>query len=57
MFIDSLTQSSDYTLVLMLDPQADHTFVYYAASIDFIGGYLQALHSNDNSVMRITALT
>ena len=56
-FIDSLTGSSDYTLVLMLDPQADHTFVYYAASIDFIGGYLQALHSNDNSVMRITALT
>ena len=56
-FIDSLTQSSDYTLVLMLDPQADHTFVYYAASIDFVGGYLQALHSNDNSVMRITALT
>ena len=56
-FIDSLTGSSDYTLVLMLDPQADHTFVYYAASIDFIGGYLQGLHSNNNSVMRITALT
>ena len=55
-FIDSLTQSSDYTLVLMLDPQADHTFVYYAVSIDFVGGYLQALHSNDNSVMRITTL-
>ena len=56
-FIDLLTQSSDYTLVLMLDPQADHTFVYYAASIDFVSGYLQALHSNDDSVMRITALT
>ena len=55
-FIDSLTQSSDYTLVLMLDPQANHSFVYYAASIDFIGGYLQALHSNDDSIMRITAL-
>ena len=55
-FIDSLTQSSDYTLVLMLDPQANHSFVYYAASIDFIGDYLQALHSNDNSIMRITAL-
>ena len=55
-FIDSLTQSTDYTLVLMLDPQADHSFVYYAASIDFIGGYLQALHSNDNSIIRITAL-
>ena len=56
-FMDSLTQSNDYTLVLMFDPQADHAFVYYAASIDFVGGYLQALHSNDNSVMRITALT
>ena len=56
-FMDSLTQSSDYTLVLMFDPQADHAFVYYAASVDFVGGYLQALHSNDNSVMRITALT
>ena len=56
-FTDSLTRSSDYTLVLMFDPQADHSFVYYAASIDFVGDYLQALHSNDNSVMRITALT
>ena len=56
-FIDSLTQSSDYTLVLMLDPQADFPFVYYAASIDFIGDHLQALHSNDVSIMRITALT
>ena len=55
-FIDSLTQSSDYTLVLMLDPQTDFPFVYYAASIDFIGDYLQALHSNDVSIMRITAL-
>ena len=55
-FIDSLTQSTDYTLVLMLDPQADHSFAYYAASIDFIGGYLQQLHSNDDSIMRVTAL-
>ena len=55
-FIDSLTQSNDYSLVLMLYPQANHSFVYYAASIDFIGGYLQALHSNDVSIMRITAL-
>ena len=53
-FIDSLTQSSDYTLVLMLDPQANHPFVYHAASIDFIGDHLQALHSNDISIMRIT---
>ena len=56
-FTDSLTQSNDYTLVLMFDPQANHSFVYYAASIDFIGDYLQALHSNDDSIMRITALT
>ena len=56
-FMDSLTQSSDYTLVLMMDPQADFPFVYYAASIDFIGDHLQALHSNDVSIMRITALT
>ena len=55
-FIDSLTQSSDYTLVLMLDPQANYSFVYYAASIEFIGDHLQALHSNDVSIMRITAL-
>ena len=55
-FIDSLTGSSDYTLVLMLDPQADHSFVYYAVSIDFVGDYLRALHSNDVSIMRITAL-
>ena len=55
-FIDSLTQSSDYTLVLMLDPQANFPFVYYAASIDFIGYHLQALHSNDVSIMKITAL-
>ena len=55
-FMDSLTQSTDYTLVLMLDPQADHSFAYYAASIDFIGGYLQALHVNDNNIIRVTAL-
>ena len=55
-FVDSLTQSNDLTLVLMLDPQANHSFVYYAVSIDFIGDFLQALHSNDDSIMRITAL-
>ena len=55
-FIDSLTQSSDISLVLMMDPQADHSFVYYAASVDFIGDYLEQLHSNDDSIMRITAL-
>ena len=55
-FIDSLTQSTDATLVLMMDPQADHSFVYYAASVDFIGDYLEQLHSNDDSIMRVTAL-
>ena len=55
-FMDSLTQSSDYTILLMLDPRANHPFVYYAASIDFIGDYLQALHSNDVSIIRVTAL-
>ena len=55
-FIDSLTQSRDYTLVLLFHPQAYHTFVYYAASIDFVGGYLQALHSNDDCFIRVIAL-
>ena len=55
-FIDSLTQSTDTTLVLMMDPQAVHSFVYYAASVDFIGDYLEQLHSNDDSIMRVTAL-
>ena len=55
-FIDSLTQSSDTTLVLMIDPQSDHSFIYYAVSVDFIGDYLKDLHSNDHSMMRVTAL-
>ena len=55
-FIDSLTQSSDYTLALLLDPQINFPIVYYAASIYFVGDHLQALHSNDVSIMRITAL-
>ena len=55
-FVDPLTQSSDYTLVLMFDPEAYHRFVYYAASIDFIGDYLQALHSNDDFYIRVIAL-
>ena len=55
-FIDSLTQSTDTTLVLMMDPQSDHSFVYYAASVDFIGDYLEQLHSNDDSILRVTAL-
>ena len=56
MFVDSLTQSSDYTLVLMFDPETYHRFVYYAASVDFIGDYLKALHSNDDFYIRVIAL-
>ena len=55
-FVDSLTQSSDYTLVLMFAVQATHSFVCYAAAVDFIGGYLQALHSNDDFYIRVVAL-
>ena len=55
-FIDSLTQSKDYALVLMLDPQADYPLVYYAASIDFVGSYLKELHSNDDYIIRVIAL-
>ena len=55
-YMDLLTQSSDYNLVLMLDPQANHSFVYYAASVDFVGDYLQRLHSNDDSIMIVTVL-
>ena len=46
----------DFSLVLMFDPQADHSFVYYAASIDFVGDYLQSMHSNDESFFAIIAL-
>ena len=53
---DFRTQSTDYSLSLMLDPFADHSFVYYAASVDFMGDHLQALHSNDDSVFRVVAL-
>ena len=56
-FTDSLTQSSDYTLVLMLDQQANHSFVYYAASVDFVGSYLKTLHSYDDYIFRVVALT
>ena len=56
-FTDSLTHSSDHTLVLMLDHQANHSFVYYAASIDFVGSYLKTLHSNDDYIFRVVALT
>ena len=55
-FVDSSTQSRDYTLVLMSDLQANHSFVYYAASINFVGDYLQELHSNDDFYIRVIAL-
>jgi len=53
---DLRTQSKDYSLSLLLDPFANHSFVYYAASINFVGDHLQALHSNDHSVFRVVAL-
>ena len=55
-FIDSLTQSRDYSLALMFDPQAEHSFVYYAVSVDFVGNYLEQLHSNDNNIITVTVL-
>ena len=56
MINDSRTQSQDYSLVLMLDPRANHSFVYYTASVDFVGDYLQSIHSNDESFFAVTAL-
>ena len=55
-FIDSLTQSRDYTIIFMLDPHADYPFVYYAASIDFVGSHLKELHPNDDYIIRVIAL-
>ena len=56
LLVDSSIGSIDLTLVIMLDPQANHSFVYYAGCIDFVGDYLQGLHSNDGSIMGITTL-
>ena len=56
-FIDSLTKSSHYSLVLMLDAQSNHPFIYYAASVDFVGNYLQTLHLNDDYFIRIVAIS
>ena len=55
-FTDARNQSQDFSLVIMLDPQASHSFVYYAACVDFVGDYLQSLHSDDESFFAITAL-
>ena len=53
---DLRTQSTDYSLGLLLDPLANHSFVYYSASVDFVGASLQALHSNDENIFRVVAL-
>ena len=49
--------SQDFSLVLMFDPQADHSFVYYAASVDFVGDFLQSINSNNESFFAFIALT
>ena len=54
--ITSRNFRQDFSLVLMFDPQADYSFVYYAASIDFVGDYLQSMHSNDESFFALIAL-
>ena len=46
-FTNILTQAKHYSLMLMLNPQASHSFVYYAVST----------LSNDGSFFRVTALT
>ena len=46
-FTNILTQAKYYSLMLMLNPQASHSFVYYAVST----------LSNDGSFFRVTALT
>ena len=53
---NDIAHSSDYSLSLMLNPFASHTFVYYAASVDFVGEYIQMLHFNDKSVFKVIAL-
>ena len=57
MLTDSRTQSTDYNLVLMFNPQANHSFVYYAVCVDFVGDHLQSVHSNDHSSFIVIALT
>ena len=46
-FTNILTQAKHYSLMLMLNPQASHSLVYYAVST----------LSNDGSFFRVTALT
>ena len=54
--MDRRTQSTDYSLLLMLNPFATHSFVYYAASVDFVSTYLQKIHSDDESIFKVIAL-
>ena len=56
MLSDNRTPSTDYSLVLMLDPQSRHSYVYYAVSVDFVGDHMQSLHSNDHSTFVVIAL-
>ena len=53
---DRRTLLQDFSLVLLLDPQANHSFVYYAASIDIVGEYLESIYSSNVSFFAITAL-
>lgn len=55
-FRDTQSQSSDHSLLLMLNPQANYSLTYYAASIQFVDDYLQDLHLNDSNVIHIVAL-
>ena len=52
----AVVEAQDYSLTLMIDPTANHSFVYYAASVDFVGDYLQSIHSNSESFFGIIAL-
>ena len=52
----AVVASQDYSLTLMINPKANHSFVYYAASVDFVGDYLQSIHSNDENFFGIIAL-
>ena len=54
MFRDTRSLSSDYSLLLMLNPLANYSFVYYVTSIGFVDDYLQSSYLN--YVIHIVAL-
>ena len=54
MFMNTEAQSSGYTLLLMLDPHVQHSFVYYTASVDFMDIQVE---SNSNNILYLMALT